>query len=114
MSIDVGPLRRVGQALADPIRQAILVALLEGPAFSSDLADEVGGTRSNVSNHLACLRGCGLVVAETVGRRVRYSLVSSALEHALRDLLTLEAQVQCSIAPVPATATVVPSRRRSA
>lgn len=94
-----GPLRRVGQALADPVRQAILVALLDGPEFSSELAQRVAGSRSNVSNHLACLRGCGLVRTETVGRRVKYSLVSPALDHALRDLLTLEASTDCAQLP---------------
>jgi ArsR family transcriptional regulator, cadmium/lead-responsive transcriptional repressor len=96
MQTSDGPLQRVGQALADPTRQAMLVALLDGPLFSSELADRVGGSRPNVSNHLACLRGCGLVVREEVGRRVRYSLVSNSLAHALRDLLTLESDVVCA------------------
>jgi ArsR family transcriptional regulator, cadmium/lead-responsive transcriptional repressor len=96
VNVDGGPLQRVGQALADPLRQAMLVALLDAPMFSSELADRVGGSRSNVSNHLACLRGCGLVASEAVGRRVRYSLISPSLEHALRDLLTLEAEVVCA------------------
>ncbi len=96
MESNKGPLRRVGLALADPTRQAMLVSLLEGPLFSSELADRVGGRRSNVSNHLSCLRGCGLVVSEDIGRRVRYSLVSPQLAHALRDLLTLESNVACA------------------
>jgi ArsR family transcriptional regulator, cadmium/lead-responsive transcriptional repressor len=96
MGVQHGPLQRVGQALADPLRQAMLVALLDQPMLSSELAARVGGTRSNVSNHLACLRGCGLVASETVGRRVRYSLISPSFEQALRDLLTLEAEVDCA------------------
>lgn len=96
MESNTGPLRRVGLALADSTRQAVLVALLDGPLFSSELADRVGGTRPNVSNHLSCLRGCGLVVSEDIGRRVRYSLVSLELAHALRDLLTLESNVLCA------------------
>ncbi len=83
-------LGRVGTALADPMRRRILVALLSQPAFPADLADALGTGRSNISNHLACLRGCGLVRATRGGRQVRYELASPRLEHALRDLLDLE------------------------
>ncbi|GAB4003999.1 hypothetical protein GCM10029992_47690 [Glycomyces albus] len=40
-----------------------------------------------MSNHLACLRGCGLVVAAPEGRRTRYELADPRLAHALTDLL---------------------------
>lgn len=80
-------LTRVGRALADPIRCRLLLALREGPAHPADLADVLGASRSNLSNHLACLRGCGLVVAVPVGRRVRYELADSHLADALSDLL---------------------------
>jgi ArsR family transcriptional regulator, cadmium/lead-responsive transcriptional repressor len=40
-----------------------------------------------MSNHLACLRGCGLVVAVPEGRRTRYELADQRLAHALGDLL---------------------------
>lgn len=33
-----------------------------------------GLSQSNVSNHLGCLRDCGLVVAEQQGRFVHYAL----------------------------------------
>lgn len=78
---------RIGRALADPTRCRLMLALLEGPRFPAELADELGLGRTNVSNHLACLRGCGLVVATPQGRQVRYELTSEALRHALGDLL---------------------------
>lgn len=40
-----------------------------------------------MSNHLACLRGCGLVVATPEGRQMRYDLPDPHLRHALSDLL---------------------------
>jgi len=79
-------LARVGRALADPTRCALLLALLDGPAHPSELASRLDLTRANTSNHLACLRGCGLVVAEPEGRRVRYQLADANLAHALADL----------------------------
>ena len=80
-------LARVGRALADPTRCRLLVALLDGPGYPAQLAGALGLSRSNVSNHLACLRGCGLVVAVPDGRRTRYELADARLGHAIRDLL---------------------------
>jgi DNA-binding transcriptional ArsR family regulator len=80
-------LGRLGRALADPTRCQILIALLEGPCYPAQLAERLGLTRSNVSNHLACLRGCGLVVATGQGRQVRYELADERLRHALDGLL---------------------------
>jgi ArsR family transcriptional regulator, cadmium/lead-responsive transcriptional repressor len=42
-----------------------------------------------MSNHLACLRGCGLVVAVPRGRRSSYELTDPRIGHALGDLLDL-------------------------
>lgn len=82
-------LHRVGRALADPNRCDLLLCLLEGPHYPTELAEHLGLTKANVSNHLACLRGCGLVVATQEGRRQRYELADPRLAHALRDLLEL-------------------------
>lgn len=75
--------------MADPTRRRLLLELVKGPAFPSDLADRLELTRGNVSNHLACLRGCGLVSTESVGRRVRYELADSRLAGALAQLASL-------------------------
>ena len=79
-------LHRVGRAIADPTRCDILLCLLEGPHYPTELADHLRLTKANVSNHLACLRGCGLVVATPEGRRMRYELADPRLAHALQDL----------------------------
>ncbi|MFI9326604.1 ArsR/SmtB family transcription factor [Kitasatospora sp. NPDC052868] len=80
-------MERVGKALADTSRRRILLALLADPHYPADLAEELGLTRANVSNHLACLRDCGLVRTVPEGRRTRYHLADERLAHALRDLL---------------------------
>mgnify|MGYP001435483845 CR=1 FL=1 len=80
-------IQRLGRALADPTRCRLLLALLDGPAYPARLAEQLDLTRQNVSNHLACLRECGLVHTVTQGRQTRYSLVDDALRHALEDLL---------------------------
>ena len=73
-------LARFGHALSDPTRSRLLLALRDGPAYPSDLADQLGVSRTNLSNHLACLRGCGLVVAVPEGRRSRYELADGRLQ----------------------------------
>ncbi len=80
-------LARFGHALSDPTRARLLLALRDAPGYPADLADRLGTTRQNLSNHLACLRGCGLVTTAPEGRRVRYELADEALGHALDDLL---------------------------
>ncbi|MFG3518268.1 ArsR/SmtB family transcription factor [Streptomyces bobili] len=85
---DIEVLARFGRALADPIRCRLLLALREAPAYPSDLADTLGISRTRLSNHLACLRDCGMVVTVPDGRRTRYELADERLGHALDDLRT--------------------------
>lgn len=59
---------RMFKGFADPTRVAILLGLLEGERCVSDLVELVGGSQSNVSGHLACLKECGLV-ADRPGER---------------------------------------------
>lgn len=80
-------LARFGHALSDPTRARILLALRDAPGYPADLALLLGVTRQSMSNHLSCLRGCGLVVATPQGRRARYELADARLGQALGDLL---------------------------
>jgi DNA-binding transcriptional ArsR family regulator len=91
---DIDVLARFGRALADPIRCRILLALREAPAYPSDLADTLGISRTRLSNHLACLRDCGLVVTVPDGRRTRYELADERLGHALDHLLAAVVAVE--------------------
>jgi DNA-binding transcriptional ArsR family regulator len=100
--VDLGVLARVGTALADDSRRRLLVAVLERPGYPAELADELGLTRANVSNHLGCLRGCGLVVAEAEGRRVRYELADPRLANALRQLLDIVLATSPDVCPAAA------------
>lgn len=59
---------RLFRGFADPTRMGILLALSDGERRVSDLVAVVGGSQSNVSGHLACLKGCGLV-ADRPGER---------------------------------------------
>jgi ArsR family transcriptional regulator, cadmium/lead-responsive transcriptional repressor len=95
-AVDLGTLGRIGTALADPTRRRILVDLLDGPGYPAELADRFGTTRTNLSNHLTCLRECGLVTATAEGRRVRYELADPRLAEALYNLATLDLPGHCA------------------
>ena len=80
-------LARFGYAISDATRARVLLALADAPAFPSELADSLGVSRQSMSNHLTCLRGCGLVVGVPDGRRTRYELADARLGHAIKDLI---------------------------
>jgi ArsR family transcriptional regulator, cadmium/lead-responsive transcriptional repressor len=93
-------LSRFGCALSDPTRAEILLMLREAPGYPSNLAEKIGVSRQILSNHLACLRGCGLVVAEAEGRRSRYRLADERIGRALDDLIGLVLTVDPACCPV--------------
>lgn len=80
-------MNRLGRAMADPTRSRILLSLLQGPGYPAQLARDLELSRTNVSNHLACLRGCGIVVAEVEGRQTRYEIADPHLTLALETLV---------------------------
>lgn len=100
-------LARLGHALSDETRTRVLLALREAPAFPSDLADALGVSRQKLSNHLACLRGCGIVVAEPEGRRTRYEIADPHLTAALEALVSATLAVDEDAPCLDPTCTVV-------
>ena len=60
--------------LSNPKRLELIHLLAEGPREVGRLADELGISQPNVSQHLALMRSAGLVDAERDGREVRYRL----------------------------------------
>lgn len=62
------------RGFADPSRLAILKALRDGERTVGDLVQATKLTQPNVSNHLSCLRDCGLVTVRQQGRFAYYSL----------------------------------------
>lgn len=79
------------RGFADPTRLAILELLRDGDLCVGDIVDATGASQSNVSNHLACLRDCGLVTSERQGRHIYYRTSDERVDALLRlaeELLT--------------------------
>ncbi|HEX5511833.1 MAG TPA: metalloregulator ArsR/SmtB family transcription factor [Actinomycetales bacterium] len=76
--------------LGDPARLTILRHLTLGEHRVVDLTQHLGLAQSTVSQHLACLRECGLVTCRAQGRSSVYSM---AAEPELLDLLAAAEQL---------------------
>lgn len=62
------------RGLGDPSRLGCLETLLNGHKSISEIVKLTGLSQPNVSTHMACLLGCGLVKKEENGRYVIYSI----------------------------------------
>ena len=81
------------RGLADPSRLAIVEMLRHGPLSVTEIMERTGLSQSNTSMHLACLRGCGLVVGASQGRFVVYSLAEGGVEDVLSAADALLARI---------------------
>lgn len=98
------------QAFGDPSRLTILRHLLLGDHRVVDLMQHLGLAQSTVSQHLACLRKCGLVESRPQGRasvhRVAQPGAVTAVLAAAEQLLALtdDAVTLCPMTGVGARA----------
>jgi DNA-binding transcriptional ArsR family regulator len=82
------------RGFGDPSRLKILEILRDGPLTVGEIVDASELSQSNVSNHLGCLRDCGLVTAEKQGRYVIYHLSDDRVG----DLLALAESLLADVA----------------
>jgi DNA-binding transcriptional ArsR family regulator len=112
------------RTLASPRRIEILHALARGPMEVGRLARAIGASQPNVSQHLAVMRGAGIVEAERDGREVRYrladpdvvvacALMRSVLERRLTRLGAMAANARTNDVPAETGAGRAARRPRS-
>ncbi|MEO5652561.1 MAG: metalloregulator ArsR/SmtB family transcription factor [Marmoricola sp.] len=89
---------RVCKAIADPKRLMIIVTLRDGELSVGEIADSLGLTQSNASQHLAILRDRGVVETRRAGTTVYYSLRSYKILQAI-DLMRAFLAEQTPLAP---------------
>ncbi len=68
------------RVFGDATRLAILELLLDGEKSVSELVAAIGAPQSRVSNHLACLRWCGLVSVRREGNYIYYRIADPRVE----------------------------------
>ncbi|TMI84576.1 MAG: winged helix-turn-helix transcriptional regulator [Bacillati bacterium ANGP1] len=72
------------RGFSDPSRLSILEVLRQGSLTVTEIVKATGLSQPNVSNHLGCLRDCGLVSPEPEGRYTRYRLSDRRVAALLR------------------------------
>jgi DNA-binding transcriptional ArsR family regulator len=77
---DVALRARLFRGLSDASRLAIVEAVRPGPRSVGEIVEATGRSQSNVSNHLACLLDCGLLVREQRGRHAFYRLADARVD----------------------------------
>jgi DNA-binding transcriptional ArsR family regulator len=84
---------RFFRGFSDPSRLKILEIMRTGELTVGDIVERTGLSQSNVSNHLSCLRDCGLVTSEPRGKFIVYRLSDPRVEELLHLAETLLADV---------------------
>lgn len=88
------PVAELFQVLASPIRLAVIRLLLDGERSVSDLMAELDIAQSRLSNHLACLRNCGLVQTRRHANFIYYAIADpqiAEIVHVAEALATVRA-----------------------
>lgn len=96
------------RGLSDPTRLSILLALLDGERRAVDLVRQIGYSQANISQHLACLRGCGLITGRPQGRAVFYSVAHPEVIDVLRSAEALLERTGTTVTLCPTYGTDAP------
>ncbi|MEZ4666469.1 MAG: metalloregulator ArsR/SmtB family transcription factor [Anaerolineae bacterium] len=72
------------RGFSDTSRLSILESLRIKPLNVGEIVQATGLNQSNISNHLGCLRDCGLVMSEQRGRFTYYRLADDRIDSLLR------------------------------
>ncbi len=81
------------RGFGDSSRLTIMTALLENPRTVGEIVEQTRLSQSNVSNHLNCLKDCGLVVSEQSGRFMIYRLSDDRVAELLETAESLLADI---------------------
>lgn len=91
------PVAKLFRGFGDSSRLLILDTLRCGPLTVSEIVRATGLSQSNVSNHLGCLRDCGLVVAEQNWRHVTYQFSDDRVGDLLQTAESLLSDVALGV-----------------
>lgn len=87
------------RGFADKNRLQIMESIKDKEMTVSQIVDRLKGNQSNISQHLACLKGCGLVVGRQEGKYIYYSLKSEQVKQLLlmfdHVLAEVRTEVEC-------------------
>ncbi len=92
------------QAVAHPIRLAIIEFLVDSEQCVCDIVDHVGAQRSNVSRHLSLMLKAGILTSRKEGLKVIYTLRTPCIvkflgcvEDVLKQRMQSDMQILCKL-----------------
>ncbi|AVQ98194.1 HTH-type transcriptional regulator KmtR [Oceanobacillus picturae] len=85
LQVDIDTKMKFLHGLSNKTRVQILESIKEDEKTVSQIVQDLNGNQSNISQHLTCLKGCGLVVGRQDGKYVYYRVRNQLV----RDLLTM-------------------------
>lgn len=87
------------RGFSDKTRLQILDCLLEEEKTVSQIVNAIQGNQSNISQHLSCLKGCGIITGRQEGKYVYYQLANPKIKLLLamfdEALVEVESKVAC-------------------
>jgi DNA-binding transcriptional ArsR family regulator len=86
------------RGFSDKTRLQILHSIKNKELTVSQIVDELNGNQSNISQHLACLKGCGIIVGRQEGKYVYYSLRNEQIIQLLHMMDVVFNQVEAEVA----------------
>ncbi|MDO6654401.1 metalloregulator ArsR/SmtB family transcription factor [Anaerobacillus sp. 1_MG-2023] len=84
-TVDIDMKVKLIHGFSNKTRIQILESIKDVEKTVSEIVQEVNGNQSNISQHLTCLKGCGIIVGRNEGKYCYYGLRNQQI----RDLLTM-------------------------
>ena len=81
------------QAMSHPLRIKILCLLSSGEMMVQEITEAVGSTQSNISQHLAILRACGMINSRKVATKVLYRIEDARI----LKMISLTREIFCAV-----------------
>lgn len=81
------------QAMSHPMRIKILCLLSSGELSVQDIVDAVGTTQSNISQHLAILKACGMIDGRKDATKMFYAIEDARI----LKMITLTREIFCAV-----------------
>ncbi|WP_404452058.1 metalloregulator ArsR/SmtB family transcription factor [Virgibacillus necropolis] len=85
LKVDIDTKMKFLHGFSHKTRIQIIESIKEEEKTVSQIVSDINGNQSNISQHLACLKGCGLIVGRQDGKYVYYRVRNQLV----RDLLTM-------------------------
>jgi DNA-binding transcriptional ArsR family regulator len=86
------------RAFGDKTRVQILECIKHNEKTVSEIVESIEGNQSNISQHLACLRGCGIIVGRPEGKYVYYGLRNQQIKELLDTFDNVLNQIEHNVA----------------